>query len=298
MTSPAPQASPRTWFVTGASRGLGAGIVRAALDGGDRVVATARRRETLAETLGPDGDNLLTVALDVTRPDQVQAAVDAALARFGRIDVLVNNAGYGHLAVFEETTADDARAQYDTNVFGLMHVTRAVLPGMRANRSGRIFNISSVGGIVGGESGTLYCASKFAVEGFSESLAGEVGRFGIQVTVVEPGFFRTDFLEPTSVRHGSAAVADYAEAAAALKGFYDARSRNQAGDPAKLGQALVTLADAPRQPVRWAAGTDAVGMIEAKLASMKAELDAWRDLSLGTDGAFDFRPEAMSSAWG
>lgn len=294
MTSP----SPRTWFVTGASRGLGAAIVRAVLDAGDRVVAAARNRDGLVQAFGPDSDSLLSVALDVTDPGAARAAVDAALARFGRIDVLVNNAGYGHLAVFEETTAQDAQAQYDTNVFGLMHVTRAILPAMRAQRSGRIFNISSVGGIVGGESGTLYCASKFAVEGFSESLAGEVARFGVQVTVVEPGFFRTDFLEPTSVRHGTHPIADYAEAAAALRAFYDARSRNQAGDPAKLGKALIALADAPAQPVRWAAGTDAVGMVEAKIASLKAELDAWRALSLSTDGDFEFRPEPSAGAWG
>lgn len=294
MTSP----SPRTWFVTGASRGLGAAIVRSVLDAGDRVVAAARSRDALIQAFGPDTDRLLSVALDVTDAAAARAAVDAALARFGRIDVLVNNAGYGHLAVFEETTAQDAQAQYDTNVFGLMHVTRAVLPAMRAQRSGRVFNISSVGGIVGGESGTLYCASKFAVEGFSESLAGEVARFGVQVTVVEPGFFRTDFLEPTSVRHGSHPIADYAEAATALRAFYDARSRNQAGDPAKLGQALIALADAPAQPVRWAAGTDAVGMVEAKIASLKAELDAWRALSLSTDGDFEFRPEPTAGAWG
>ncbi|MEH0195508.1 oxidoreductase [Caulobacter sp. CCNWLY153] len=294
MTSPA----PRTWFVTGASRGLGADIVRAVLAAGDRVVATARNRQSLVETLGPDTDNLLSLALDVTRPDQVQAAVDAALARFGRIDVLVNNAGYGHLSVFEESTAADAQAQYDTNVFGLMHVTRAVLPAMRAQRSGRIFNVSSVGGIVGGESGTLYCASKFAVEGFSESLAGEVRRFGIHVTVVEPGFFRTDFLEPTSVRHASHAIDDYAQVAADLKAFYDARSRNQAGDPLRLGQALVTLANAERPPVRWCAGTDALAMVQAKIDSLQGELDAWRDLSASTDGDFEFKPEAeTTTAW-
>ncbi|PVM80907.1 oxidoreductase [Caulobacter radicis] len=294
MTSPA----PRTWFVTGASRGLGADIVRAVLAAGDRVVATARNRQSLVETLGPDADNLLSLALDVTRPDQVQAAVDAALARFGRIDVLVNNAGYGHLSVFEESTAADAQAQYDTNVFGLMHVTRAVLPAMRAQRSGRIFNVSSVGGIVGGESGTLYCASKFAVEGFSESLAGEVRRFGIHVTVVEPGFFRTDFLEPTSVRHASHAIDDYAQVAADLKAFYDARSRNQAGDPQRLGQALVTLANAERPPVRWCAGTDALAMVQAKIDSLQGELDAWRDLSASTDGDFEFKPEGeTTTAW-
>jgi len=295
MTSP----TPRTWFVTGASRGLGAAIVRAALDVGDRVVATARRREALVENFGADDDNLLSVALDVTRPDQVQAAVDAALARFGRIDVLVNNAGYGHLSMFEESTPEDVQTQFDTNVFGLMHVTRAVLPAMRAQRLGRIFNVSSVGGIVGGESGTLYCTSKFAVEGFTESLAAEVRRFGIHATVVEPGFFRTDFLEPTSVRHGSHPIPDYAEAAAALRAFYDGRSRNQAGDPAKLGQALIALAQAPQPPVRWAAGTDAIGMVQGKIDSLQAELNAWRDLSASTDGDFAFAAEPVNTTqWG
>lgn len=290
--------TPRTWFVTGASRGLGAAIVQTVLDAGDRVVATARSRDSLIRTFGPDSDRLLSVALDVTNAAAARAAVDAALAAFGRIDVLVNNAGYGNLSLFEESTAADVEAQYQTNVFGLMHVTRAVLPGMRARRSGRIFNISSVGGIVGGPSGTLYCASKFAVEGFTESLAAEVRDFGIHVTVVEPGFFRTDFLEPTSVRYGSQPIADYAAVSEALKTFYDSRSRNQAGDPVKLGQALIALADAERPPVRWAAGTDAVGMVETKIASLQAELDAWRALSLGTDGDFDFRPEAGTSAWG
>lgn len=295
MTAPI----PKTWFVTGASRGLGAAIVRAALDAGDRVVATARRRETLTEAFGPDSDSLLSVALDVTRPEAVQAAVDAALARFERIDVLVNNAGYGHLSVFEEASAEDGQTQFDTNVFGLMSVTRAVLPAMRAQRSGRIFNVSSVGGLVGGESGTLYCTSKFAVEGFTESLAAEVRRFGIHVTAVEPGFFRTDFLDPSSVRHGSLAIPDYAEAAAALKTFYDGRNHNQAGDPAKLGQALVVLAEAPEPPVRWAAGTDAIGMVQGKIDSLQAELNAWRELSASTDGDFKVGDEPVNTTqWG
>ena len=291
--------SPRTWFITGASRGLGAAIVCAVLDAGDRVVATARRREVLVETFGDDSDRLLSLALDVADAGQVAAAVKTALARFGAIDVLVNNAGYGHLSIFEESTPADVQAQFDTNVFGLMQVTRAVLPSMRARRAGRIFNVSSVGGLVGGESGTLYCTSKFAVEGFSESLAGEVGRFGIHVTVVEPGFFRTDFLEPTSVRYGSHPIPDYAEVATALKSFYDARSRNQAGDPEKLGQALVALADHPAPPIRWAAGSDAVGMIQGKIDQLQADLDAWRDLSLSTDGEFEIAPEPVNATqWG
>jgi len=290
-------ASPRVWFVTGASRGLGAAIVRTLLDAGQRVVATARKREALS-AFGPDSDVLLSLSLDVTDPAAVQTAVDAAEEYFGRIDVLVNNAGYGDLSLFEESTAEDVRTQYETNVFGLMHVTRAVLPGMRAQRSGRIFNVSSVGGIVGGASGTLYCASKFAVEGFTESLVQEIAPFGIHATVVEPGFFRTDFLEATSVKHGSNPIADYAETAAALKGFYDSRSRNQAGDPVKLAQALIVLADAEKPPVRWCAGTDALAMVQGKIDSLQAELDAWRDLSAGTDGDFEFREEAGSSAWG
>lgn len=293
MTNP----SPRTWFITGATRGLGAAIARAALDAGDRIVVTGRRRPELTAVYGEDSDRVLSLTLDVSDLDAAAPAVAAAVARFGRIDVLVNNAGYGNLSLFEESTAADAQAQYDTNVFGLMAVTRAVLPIMRRQRSGRIFNLSSIGGMVGGESGTLYCASKFAVEGFSESLAGEVARFGIHVTIVEPGFFRTDFLEPTSVRHGTTPIADYAEASAALRSFYDGRSRNQAGDPAKLGRALVTLTDAPNPPVRWCAGSDAAGMIQRKIDSLQAELDAWKDLTLSTDGDFEFRPETPAGAW-
>lgn len=291
------RSTPRTWFITGAARGLGAAIARAALDAGDNVVVAGRNRSALTAVFDEDSDRVLSVALDVSDLAQAQPAVDAALARFGRIDVLVNNAGYGHLSLFEESTPADVQAQYDTNVFGLMSVTRAVLPSMRINRSGRIFNVSSIGGIVGGESGALYCASKFAVEGFSESLAQEVARFGIQVTIVEPGFFRTDFLDATSVRHGSNPIADYAEASAALKTFYDARSHNQAGDPAKLGRALVTLVDAPQQPVRWAAGSDGFGIVRAKITSLQAELDAWRDLTLSTDGDFAFAPEPTGGAW-
>lgn len=289
--------TPRTWFITGAARGLGTAIAEAALNAGDRIVVAGRTRDALVKVFGEDSDRVLSLTLDVSDLNAAQPAVDAALQRFGRIDVLVNNAGYGNLSLFEESTAADVQAQYDTNVFGLMAVTRAVLPSMRANRSGRIFNVSSIGGIAGGESGTLYCASKFAVEGFSESLAQEVARFGIQVTIVEPGFFRTDFLEPTSVKHGTTPIADYAEVAEALKTFYDGRSKNQTGDPAKLGLALVQLSNAPQQPVRWAAGSDAMKIVQAKIDSLQGELTAWKDLTLSTDGDFEFRPENATGAW-
>lgn len=294
MTTP----TQKTWLVTGAARGLGAAIARAALDAGDRIVVAGRNRDALVQAFGPDSDTVLSLALDVTDAAAVQTGVEAVVARFGRIDVLVNNAGYGHLGIFEELTAQDDRAQFDTNVFGLFDMTRAVLPIMRAQRSGHVFNISSGGGMVGGASGSIYCATKFAVEGFSESIAQELAPFGVHVTIVEPGFFRTDFLDASSVRYGANPIADYAEASAALRGFYDARSHNQAGDPAKLGQAMLVLANAENPPVRWTAGTDAVAMVEGKMAGVKAELDAWRALSLSTDGDFSFREEPGSSAWG
>jgi NAD(P)-dependent dehydrogenase (short-subunit alcohol dehydrogenase family) len=293
MTTP----FPRTWFITGATRGLGAAIAQAALDAGDRIVVTGRRRPALTALFGEDSDRVLSFSLDVSDLNAAGPVVEEAVARFGRIDVLVNNAGYGDLSLFEESTVADAQAQYDTNVFGLMAVTRAVLPVMRAQRAGRIFNLSSIGGMVGGESGTLYCASKFAVEGFSESLAGEVAPFGIHVIIVEPGFFRTDFLEPTSVRHGAGTIADYAEMSAALRTFYDGRSRNQTGDPEKLGRALITLADTPNPPIRWCAGSDAADIIQRKIDSLQAELDAWRDLTLSTDGDFEFKSEVATGTW-
>ncbi|MES2035179.1 MAG: oxidoreductase [Pseudomonadota bacterium] len=292
----------KVWFITGATRGLGLDIARAALAAGDRVVATGRDEAALARAFADHGEAVLGVALDVTQEDQSRAAVASAVSRFGSIDVLVNNAGYGNLGLFEQTTDADARAQYDTNVFGLYNVTRAVLPVMRGQRAGRIFNISSVGGIVGGESGTLYCASKFAVEGFSESLAGEVAPFGIHVTIVEPGFFRTDFLDTRSIRFGSTPVADYAAMSDGLDAFWRQRNHAQAGDPARLGAALVQLAGHDAPPLRFAAGSDAVAMIADKIDRLRDELEAWRALSVTTDR--DDAPEAVvlgpdaASRWG
>jgi NAD(P)-dependent dehydrogenase (short-subunit alcohol dehydrogenase family) len=291
----------KIWFITGAARGLGKAIAEAALAAGDKVVVTGRSVSALEAAFVGHGDAVLGVQLDVTDEAQARAAVEAALARFGRIDVLVNNAGYGNLGLFEETTDAEARAQYDTNVFGLYNVTRAVLPVMRGQRSGRIFNVSSVGGIVGGAAGTLYCASKFAVEGFSESLAGEVAPFGIHVTIVEPGFFRTDFLDASSVRFGSNRVADYAGMSAELEAFWAGRSHNQAGDPARLGETLVRLAGDDAPPLRFAVGSDAVAMIEAKIEHLRTELEAWRKLSTSTDhedAAERLAATAGGSAWG
>ena len=273
----------KTWFITGASRGLGADIAGAALKAGDRVVATGRQRAAVSDKLGPDGDRLLSLALDVSDPTQARDAVAQAIARFGAIDVLVNNAGYGHLGYFEETTDADIQAQYATNVFGLFNVTRAALPAMRAARKGHVFNLSSVAGYRGIEAGSLYCSSKFAVEGFSEALAAELAPFGIHVTIVEPGPFRTDFLTPESLRFIANEVPDYAARRDATRASFEQRNGKQPGDPVLLAEALVTLANAARPPLRFTAGAMAVNGLDAKLAAMKAELDAWRELGIATD---------------
>ena len=274
----------KIWFVTGAARGIGAEIAKAALAAGHKVVATGRNRAALEQAYGSYGERVLALELDVSSAAQAQAAAQRAVAHFGRIDVLVNNAGYGQLGMFEENSADDIARQFDTNVHGTFHVARAVLPTMRQQRAGHIFNLSSIGGMIGFEAASVYCAAKFAVEGFSESLALEVSRFGIRVTIVEPGFFRTDFLDGSSARYGATTVADYAEASAAIKAGYDDYSHGQAGDPAKLGVAIVELAAAAKPPLRYAAGSDALRYLAAKLESVSQELEAWKALSASTDG--------------
>ena len=273
----------KTWFITGASRGLGVDIAKAALRAGDRVVATGRQRSQVADSLGPDNDRLLTLALDVTDAAQAQTAVVDAVARFGGIDVLVNNAGYGHLGYFEETSPDDVEAQFATNVFGLFNVTRAALPVLRRAGSGRIFNLSSLAGLRGSEMGSLYCATKFAVEGYSESLALELAPFGIHVTIVEPGPFRTDFLAPASIRFGARAIPDYEERRMAQRATFEQRNGKQPGDPVKLADAMVQLASDAAPPMRFTAGALAVNLWDAKLGTMRAELDKWRALAVATD---------------
>jgi NAD(P)-dependent dehydrogenase (short-subunit alcohol dehydrogenase family) len=276
----------KTWFVTGAARGIGAEVVKAALAAGDNVVATGRKRaqvEKAFETLEPFAERGLAVELDVTSEEQATAAVEAAVARFGRIDVLVNNAGYGQMGAFEENEVGDIERQFATNVFGTLHVTRAILPVMRKQRAGRIFNLSSVGGIVGFPGASIYCSTKFAIEGFSESLALELAQFNIHVTIVEPGFFRTDFLDGSSVRYGAKVIEDYARSSAEAKASYDSHNHQQAGDPAKLGASLVRLASMEKPPLRYVAGSDAVEWILGKETAMRNEIEQWRELSVSTD---------------
>lgn len=273
----------KTWFVTGAARGIGAEVVRAALAAGDRVIATGRDVAQIKASFNEASDRLLPLRLDVTVRPEAEAAVQAAVERFGRLDVVVNNAGYAQLGAFEEQEPEAAKAQFAANMFGMMNVTRAVLPVMRRQRAGHIVNLSSIAGIRGGQGGTLYSASKFAVEGFSESLALEVARFGIAVTIVEPGYFRTDFLDARSLRLASGAIDDYAEHSAALRAAFASQNHLQPGDPTKLGSLIVTLACIDKPPLRLAAGSDAVHAIRAKAESLQAAVAQWQSLSVTTD---------------
>jgi NAD(P)-dependent dehydrogenase (short-subunit alcohol dehydrogenase family) len=273
----------KTWFITGATRGFGLEISKAALKAGDRVVATGRKKAAIQSSLGADSDRQLGLELDVSDAAQARSAVKAALDKFGGIDVLVNNAGYGHLGFFEENTLEDVQAQFATNVFGLFNVTWAALPAMRAARRGLIYNLSSVAGIRGNEFTSLYSASKFAVEGFSESLAKELAPFGIAVTIVEPGPFRTDFLTGDSLRFGGRPIADYDERRVRVLGTFESRNHKQPGDPVRLAETLVKLSRESKPPLRFAAGAFAVKTIDTKLADMRAEFAQWRQTSVDTD---------------
>ncbi len=268
----------QVWFITGAGRGMGVNIAQAALAAGNAVVATGRNPATVTQAIG-ESEDLLAVQLDVTRPEDATAAVAAAVERFGRIDVLVNNAGNFYAGFFEEITPADFRAQVETNLFGPVNVTRAVLPVMRAQRSGLVVQISSTAGISGGEFVSAYAASKFGVEGWIESLTPEVAPFGIHTMLVEPGFFRTELLTPESTSYAAPTIDDYAEKTRQTVTAWSGMSGLQGGDPAKLAQALIQLASQDEPPLRWAAGTDAVAELERKAQRLLAQADAYRELS-------------------
>jgi NAD(P)-dependent dehydrogenase (short-subunit alcohol dehydrogenase family) len=276
----------KTWFITGASRGFGLRIARLALERGDNVAATARRADAVSDARGADA-NLLTLPLDVTDETQARAAAAAAVTRFGQIDVLLNNAGFGLLGAVEEASADEVERVYRTNVFGLLNVTRAVLPYMRARRSGRILNISSIGGYRGAAGFGVYSSTKFAVEGLSEALHAELAPLGIHVTVVEPGYFRTDFLDASSLSVSQNGVADYNRTAGVVRTRAADLNHGQPGDPDRLARVLVDFADAPNPPVRLPLGSDTVAAIEAKHASDAAILAEWRAVSVSTDFPHD-----------
>jgi NAD(P)-dependent dehydrogenase (short-subunit alcohol dehydrogenase family) len=268
----------KVWLVTGAGRGMGVDIAKAALAAGDAVVATGRNPERVSAALGAHND-LLVVKLDVTDSADAQAAARAAVGRFGRIDALINNAGNFYAGFFEEISPEDFRAQVETTLFGPMNVTRAVLPLMRAQRSGLVVAISSTAGIVGQEFCTAYAAAKFGVEGWIESLTPEVAPFGIRTMLVEPGFFRTGLLTPESTNYAEPSIDDYAERTNQTVAAWNAMNGRQGGDPAKLANALVQLASQDEPPLRWVAGADAIATVEQKAKEMLAQADAYRELS-------------------
>ncbi|HEY4297797.1 MAG TPA: oxidoreductase [Paraburkholderia sp.] len=274
----------RVWFITGASRGIGALIAEAALADGNAVVAAGRNVAAIVKRLG-ESAALLPVALDVTSEAQAKIAVQAAVEKFGRIDVLVNNAGFGLLGAVEESTDKDVRRVYDTNVFGLLNVTRAVLPVMRANRAGHVINISSIGGYRGAAGFGVYASTKFAVEGITESLHAELKPLGLHATVVEPGYFRTDFLDASSLAVAPTVIDDYDETSGAVRRKAVQMNGNQPGDPTKLAAAMITLVDAPTPPLRLPLGTDTLAAIAAKNAYVTQETEAWKALSASTDFA-------------
>src|SRR3954454_13533950 len=265
-------------LVTGVGRGMGIDLAKAALAAGHGVVATGRNTDPVKKALG-EHDDLLAAELDVTSPASAETAVAAAVERFGRIDVLVNNAGNFYAGYFEELTPEQVDAQLAVTLLGPMNVTRALLPVMRKQRSGHIVTITSTAGIVGGETASSYAAAKFGAEGWMESLAPEVAPFGIKTTLVEPGFFRTELLEPASTTWAQLEIDDYAERNAAIRPFWESMNGKQEGDPGKLAAALVQIVDQGNPPVRWVAGADAVAAIEQKAHDLLAQVDAYRDIS-------------------
>jgi NAD(P)-dependent dehydrogenase (short-subunit alcohol dehydrogenase family) len=268
----------KTWIITGAGRGMGVDIAKAALAAGHNLVATGRSPGAVAEALG-DWDNLLVVKLDVTSPQDAQTAVKAAVGRFGGVDVLVNNAASFYAGFFEELTPEQMDRQLATTLIGPMNVTRAVLPVMRKQQSGHVVTISSSAGLAGFEFCTAYSASKYGVEGFMEALALEVEPFGIHTTIVNPGFFRTELLTKESTNFAEPSIEDYAERGAAQREFWTSQNGQQTGDPAKLAQALLTIAHQDQPPRRFIAGADAITTAEQHIAKLQRETTAYRDLS-------------------
>jgi len=271
-------AHKKVWFITGAGRGMGTDIAKAALAAGNAVVATGRNPDAVSKAVG-NADDLLVVKLDVTSPADAEAAVRAAVDRCGRIDVLVNNAGNFEAGYFEELTPKQMERQLAATLIGPMNVTRAVLPVMRKQRSGHIVTISSSAGFTGVEFGSAYAASKWGVEGWMESLAPEVEPFGVHTTIVNPGFFRTELLTKESTNYAAASIDDYAERSAAMREFWESMNGKQGGDPAKLAQALLTIAGEEQPPRRFIAGADAIETAEQQIATLQQQIDAYRELS-------------------
>jgi NAD(P)-dependent dehydrogenase (short-subunit alcohol dehydrogenase family) len=269
----------KVWFITGASSGIGLEIVKSALAAGHKVVATGRDRDKVSKSIGALSDNVLIAKMDVTNSKEIELVVKSAIDKFTTIDVLVNNAGNFYAGFFEELSPRQIELQLATSLIGPMNVTRAVLPVMRKNRSGHIISISSTAGLVGYEYCSAYSASKFGLEGWMDCLAPEVAPFGIHTTVVEPGFFRTALLTPTSTIWAENQVEDYAAKNAELRPFWKSMDGKQGGDPAKLASGLIKIASENTPPKRWLAGADAIATAEQKVTDFQKQINAYRDLS-------------------
>jgi NAD(P)-dependent dehydrogenase (short-subunit alcohol dehydrogenase family) len=280
MTSRA--STHRVWFITGTSQGFGRELVRATLQRGDSVIATSRSPQAVAAAFPAQKDRLLTASMDLRDPKQISSVVEQAVARFGRIDVLVNNAGYGVTGAVEEASEKEIASLYDTNVFGLLRVTRAVLPHMRKQRSGHIVNISSIGGLAGMPGWGIYNSTKFAVEGLSEALAAELAPLGIGVTIVEPGPFRTQFLGGSLVKAANT-LPDYEATAGKTRASALERNGKQQGDPALAADAIVQAVTSPDPPLHLLLGRFAYDRTSQKLDDFRREMETWRELTLGTD---------------
>jgi NAD(P)-dependent dehydrogenase (short-subunit alcohol dehydrogenase family) len=275
----------RVWLITGSSRGLGKALAKAVLASGDQLVATARDPGHLADLSEEYGESVLTQALDVTDATAADAAVAAAVERFGRLDVLVNNAGYGNVGSIEDTSLAEFRAQIETNLFGTIIMTKAAIPAMRERRAGHIIQFSSVGGRIGPVGRAPYAAAKWGVEGFSEVLAKEVGPLGIKVTVIEPGGFRTDFAGVSTVL--AEGRPEYAETVGAMARYQRDYNGRQPGDPARAAAVVLHIASLAEPPLRLLLGSDAVSHVE-KADAARGEADRrWREVSLSTDFAPD-----------
>lgn len=281
-------ADRKVWFITGASRGMGVAFTTAALAAGDAVVATGRRPDEVLKAVG-ESDDLLVVRLDVTSVDDANAAVESAVERFGRIDVLVNSAGASFKGYFEEMSPVQVEQQLATNLIGPMNVTRAVLPVMRTQRSGHLIAISSGAGLVAFEFSSVYAASKAGLEGWMGALEQEVAPFGIRTTIVNPGFFRTGLASPESLIWPALSIPDYAERSAAQRTWWQSQDGQQAGDPDKLAQALITIVGEDPPPRRFLAGADTIALAQRKIDELQAQIESHRELS--TSLTFDPRDQ-------
>ncbi len=273
----------KVWFVTGASKGLGLSLVKKLLEQGYQVAATSRKVDDLNNAVGIRNGNFLPLAVDIVSETSVEKAIAETISHFGRLDVVVNNAGYGQLGGLEELSAEEVRNNFDVNVFGLVHVVRKAMPHLRQQRSGHIFNISSVAGITGGFPGWgIYCATKFAVSGLTEALAKEAQEFGIDVTVVEPGYFRTNFLSAGSLATPANPIDAYKSVRASQSLHQNIIDGNQDGDPDKAAEALIAVAEEDHAPVHLLLGADAYAMAEQKIEDLKREMEQWKSITVST----------------